>query len=805
MAPAAAGPAAAKVRAVRNSNKHKRLFVPGESGGLQDGTKLLYKSTASGEGPTLLEGVAIINPNGACGIMCGCCQKIVSCSAFEAHAGRGQRRAPYDFIFTPEGINLRRMAERLSPLPEEDAAGGGGGATTLTFSYGARRAYYGTRGRGRGRGGAGRWEGYEEDELPLEPELITDPTGTGAGCVLCKASDFLRGGFGDRTIMICDTCEREFHVDCLRGAGRCDLKELPAGDWYCSCECAVLRDQIDIWVSQADVPLGATHSLQAIRGKDGSIGTSKKLGTALDLLQGSFDPIMDAGNSVDLLPLIVYARAYREWDFSNMMTLLLRHKGRAVCVAVLRVFGPQLAELPLVATRPDARRQGHAKVLVSALEALLSRMGVRCLALPAAHEAEKTWVEGFHFEYMPEKQQEQVKRELRMLIFPGTQLLRKNLEPRGAAAEAISRAAGELLIAEAAQRDACPSPEPPASPAAAAAAAGAAGATAAADNAEAAAAVGAGETAAANGDARAAGEVVGGAAGEAAGEAAVVPPATSGTAAEGGDALATAANVDAASPPVLGEGGPSTAGAAEAAAAADVDALQTPPADAMTAGEAEATAGAAAETAGPTAVPAEAMEVDAAADTTAEAAAAVVDAGAEQPAGAEPPAAPVASSLGPAAAAEAPQVDEPASLQAEPPVRAAELGLSDAMQVDSRSGSDLATPSGQREEGPQLQLVSEQQQQQQQQQQEQQHEEPRDQPQEEQAHGQALQQQEQQQQQQQQHQQQQQQPEGLEATGELPSPQAAPAVPQGAQTAGPLPAAGGAAAGGAGGCDDARI
>jgi hypothetical protein len=61
-----------------------------------------------------------------------------------------------------------------------------------------------------------------------EPELITDPTGQGAGCVLCKASDFLRGGFGDRTIMICDTCEREFHVDCLRGAARCDLAEVGA-------------------------------------------------------------------------------------------------------------------------------------------------------------------------------------------------------------------------------------------------------------------------------------------------------------------------------------------------------------------------------------------------------------------------------------------------------------------------------------------------------------------------------------------------------------------------------------------------
>lgn len=126
--------------------------------------------------------------------------------------------------------------------------------------------------------------------------------------MLCKAGDFLRGGFGDRTIMICDTCEREFHVDCLRGAGRCDLRELPPGDWYCCHECAALRDQLDLWVKAGDVPLGPAHALQAIRGKDGTIGTGKKLATALDLLQGSFDPIMDAGNSVDLLPLIVYAR-----------------------------------------------------------------------------------------------------------------------------------------------------------------------------------------------------------------------------------------------------------------------------------------------------------------------------------------------------------------------------------------------------------------------------------------------------------------------------------------------------------------
>jgi GNAT superfamily N-acetyltransferase len=70
-------------------------------------------------------------------------------------------------------------------------------------------------------------------------------------------------------------------------------------------------------------------------------------------------------------------QAYREWDFSNMLTVLLRFDGRPVAAAVLRVFGQQLAELPLVATRPDARRQGHARVMVRAIEAMLVQLGVQ--------------------------------------------------------------------------------------------------------------------------------------------------------------------------------------------------------------------------------------------------------------------------------------------------------------------------------------------------------------------------------------------------------------------------------------------
>lgn len=58
------------------------------------------------------------------------------------------------------------------------------------------------------------------------PEVVHDTDGLGSGCVLCHEPDFLRGAFGDRTIILCDTCEREFHVGCLREHNRADLKEV---------------------------------------------------------------------------------------------------------------------------------------------------------------------------------------------------------------------------------------------------------------------------------------------------------------------------------------------------------------------------------------------------------------------------------------------------------------------------------------------------------------------------------------------------------------------------------------------------
>ena len=49
------------------------------------------------------------------------------------------------------------------------------------------------------------------------------------GCVLCDSAEFERDGFGRQTVLICDQCEREFHVGCLLDHHMADLSELPKG------------------------------------------------------------------------------------------------------------------------------------------------------------------------------------------------------------------------------------------------------------------------------------------------------------------------------------------------------------------------------------------------------------------------------------------------------------------------------------------------------------------------------------------------------------------------------------------------
>ncbi|KAL8476992.1 hypothetical protein ACS0TY_029334 [Phlomoides rotata] len=52
-----------------------------------------------------------------------------------------------------------------------------------------------------------------------------------------RGYDFSKSCFGPRTVILCDQCEKEYHVGCLKNCKLADLKKLPKGKWLCSTSC----------------------------------------------------------------------------------------------------------------------------------------------------------------------------------------------------------------------------------------------------------------------------------------------------------------------------------------------------------------------------------------------------------------------------------------------------------------------------------------------------------------------------------------------------------------------------------------
>lgn len=42
--------------------------------------------------------------------------------------------------------------------------------------------------------------------------------------MLCHEPDFDREGFSDKTVLICDQCEKEYHIGCLRQHKMVDMQ-----------------------------------------------------------------------------------------------------------------------------------------------------------------------------------------------------------------------------------------------------------------------------------------------------------------------------------------------------------------------------------------------------------------------------------------------------------------------------------------------------------------------------------------------------------------------------------------------------
>ncbi|XP_024365331.1 uncharacterized protein [Physcomitrium patens] len=470
------------------ANLHKALFLPG---GLEDDTEVGYYV----KGQKSLAGVK----KGA-GILCSCCQQVISCSLFEQHAGWGSRRNPYTSIYLADGRSLHDAAQSLvveqnvkqegvtpAKIEHLDQCVECGDSGDLQLCTGCPNAYHqdclgstdsssfgeffcpdcqeqrfgGTKDRRRSMTkrrskGAAKTLLTKDRMIGRCSRLLQVPEAIVlGGCVFCKSGDFAKTGFGPKTTLLCDQCEREYHVGCLKKHGLEDLKELPEGEWFCGQDCKHIHSILSLLVSNGPEPLAdsiiskvlrtnqarlersedATESScsgfewQLLHGRGGDPSNGKALAEAVQIFSECFDPIADGVSGGDLIPLMVYRRSLRDQDFGGIYCVVLKYDNRVVSTALIRVFGRQLAELPLLATNPSHQGQGHCKALLLSIERLLGVLRVERLALPAAEGAEGIWLNKFGFRRMAEGQVKQFHSDLNMMVFTGSFMLEKEIPP----------------------------------------------------------------------------------------------------------------------------------------------------------------------------------------------------------------------------------------------------------------------------------------------------------------------------------------------------------------------------------------
>jgi N-acetylglutamate synthase-like GNAT family acetyltransferase len=99
----------------------------------------------------------------------------------------------------------------------------------------------------------------------------------------------------------------------------------------------------------------------------------------------------------DLIPFMVYSRNCQDQEYAGMYCVVLKHNDKVVSAALVRIFGRQLAEVPLVATSSKDQGQGKCKALMLSIERLLGVLHVKHLVLSAAEGAEDIWLTKFGF------------------------------------------------------------------------------------------------------------------------------------------------------------------------------------------------------------------------------------------------------------------------------------------------------------------------------------------------------------------------------------------------------------------------
>ncbi|WVZ21175.1 hypothetical protein V8G54_008497 [Vigna mungo] len=361
-----------------------------------------------------------------CGICCDCCNKYFSPTRFEAHA-RCQRHRPNSSIFLEDGRSLldcknEALSSQQNGYVKEDEiddCGYPNDSTCAVCRYGGELVLC-----------DGCPSSFHLKCLGLRVVPDGDWFCPVCCCKICRrprCRDDRAHNVGVNSILVCPQCERKFHFGCLKAPASSytklenrDCEEIFVG----------LQELLGKAINVVDADNVTWTLLKAVK-RDSIEGLSeneRKLSVALDVLRGSFDPIIDAFSGRDLIADVVFSRGSEvdRLNFGGFYTVVLEREEEVISAATVRILGKRVAEIPFVATRMECRRQGMCSMLMNEIEKQLSYLGVERLVLPSSCSAINTWTKSFDFVKMKPSDKSKLL-DFVFLTFEGTILCHKPL------------------------------------------------------------------------------------------------------------------------------------------------------------------------------------------------------------------------------------------------------------------------------------------------------------------------------------------------------------------------------------------
>ncbi|XP_055824598.1 increased DNA methylation 1-like isoform X2 [Solanum dulcamara] len=369
------------------------------------------------------------------GILCNCCDKVLSISEFKSHAGFKLNR-PCLNLFMENGkpftlcqleawsdeYKTRRAVSRTAQAEErdqnDDSCGRCGDGGELICCDNCPATFH--------------LACLFSQELPEGSWYCSQCTCQKCGDVV-KYSEALSSPSG----LKCSQCEHKYHETCSNL--RITKSGLASDTWFCSESCQEVYEGLHSRIGFVNLLtdgfswtllrcIHGDHRVHSQRFIALKAECNSKLAVALTIMEECFLPMVDPRTGIDMIPHVIYSwgSQFARLNYLGFYTMILEKDDISVAVASVRIHGVTVAEMPLIATCSKYRRQGMCRRLLNSILEMLKSFKVEKLVISAIPGLVETWTCGFGFEPLEDCEKRSLS-HINLMVFPGTVWLKKSL------------------------------------------------------------------------------------------------------------------------------------------------------------------------------------------------------------------------------------------------------------------------------------------------------------------------------------------------------------------------------------------